>query len=97
MSKPVFTMARLDHPRRPLGCMTKGGPRPRSDGADPFLDQAPPRFDGIEVVGVRRQVFQAGPGTFDERPHHAGLMGRQVVQHHDVATPQHGTSRQVIH
>ena len=90
MSEPVSTMPRLHDPACALGGSAQGGTGAGGDGADPLLDQAPPRCDGIEVGRVGRQKADGGAGLFDQRPAPARLVGRQVVEDDDIARAQPG-------
>ena len=46
-------------------------------------------FDGIEVGAVRRQITQDGTGGFNSFTHAGDFVGGEIVQHDNVARPQH--------
>lgn len=108
MDEPVLTMMRTDVvPRASSGC-AECGTGLRRDGPDALLNQAPAAFDGIEVVGIRRQEPHRGPDALDQVAHLPRLgAGRlsmidvaavQVVQQaapdpDREATPVHAPSR----
>ena len=80
MSEPVSTMPRLYDPACALGGRAQGGTGTGRDGADPLFDQAPSGLDGVEVGRVGGQKADRSPSLFDQRPHRACLVRRQVVQ-----------------
>lgn len=46
-------------------------------------------FDGIEAGTVRRQIAQDGAGRFNGVRHTGDFVGGEIVQHDNVARPQH--------
>jgi hypothetical protein len=60
----------------------------RGRSSEPFLDEAPPRFHGVEVAPVRRQVVHARAARRDPPFDPAVFVRPQVVHHHDIPRPQ---------
>ena len=88
MGEPILTMVRAnDVARGPCDapeCARVAG-RLRSN---PLLDERPRRFDGIQVVRVRRQISDGGAALFNEQAHGELLVCLEIVEHDDVAWAQ---------
>lgn len=90
MREPVPTVPRADRTRRMLCGATKRESCPRCRRADAFLDQAPRGLDRIQVVSVRWQIPVLGADGSQDLDDARILVGSEVVEDHDIATPQLG-------
>ena len=57
---------------------------------DATFDETPRRLDWIEVVRVRRQPFDRGAPLLNEELDLRRFMRGEVIEDHDVASPQPG-------
>ena len=88
MLKPLATVMRADDmPGGACDTSQRTGLARRMH-PDPFLDEAPRRFDGIEVGRVRRQEAQSGATPLDEPPDRRRRVRLEIVEEHDIAAAQ---------
>jgi hypothetical protein len=88
MSEPIATMAFSNAMSGPARETPEVIWMARRDAADVLLLKRPPRFNGIEVRRVRRQIDDADASRSAGGPHAWIVVGGQVVHHDDIAWPQ---------
>ena len=88
MSEPRSTVMRANTSSSGVRGFAQDDSIARRDCFDVLLGEAPARFDWIEIGRVRRQVFDARVGAFDQLGDATIVMRLCVVEDHDVAKPE---------